>query len=121
MTRPQPLVFDHTAIIALFNGHRKAFGHYNRADLGKVSLVLPAAAVAEANQTIHGVWKTWEAVLYPEAVTVAPLDEHSALEAGLLGEVAIGHAVYEARAVRGVIVTCDPDPYRHTDQTLLVI
>lgn len=121
MTRPQPLVFDHTAIIALFRGHRKAFGHYNRADVGQVFLVLPAAAVAEANLTIHGVWKTWEALLYPEAVTVAPLDEHSALEAGLLGDIAIGHAMYEARAVRGLVVTSNPDPYRHTDQALLVI
>lgn len=121
MTRPQPLIFDHTAIIALFNGHRKAFGHYHRADVGQVTLVLPAAAMAEANRTIHGVWKTWEAVLYPEAVMVAPLDAHSALEAGLLGDIAIGHAVYEARAARGLIVTSHPDPYRRTDQALLVI
>lgn len=121
MTRPQPLVFDHTAIIALFKGHRRATWHYKRADAGQVSLVLPAAAVAEANRAIHGVWKTWEAVLYPEDVTVAPLDEHAALEAGLLGKIVPGHAVYEARAIRGLVVTTDPDPYRHTDQALLVI
>lgn len=117
----QPLVFDHTAIIALFKAHRSAIGHYLRADAGQVSIVLPAAAVAEANRTIHSVWKTWEAVLYPEKVTVAPLDEHSALEAGLLGEIAIGHAVYEARAVRGLVVTADPDPYRRIEQALFVI
>lgn len=97
----QPLVFDHTAIVALLRADHTAFEYWTLADAQEVRIILPAAAVAEANRMLRASWNAWQAVLYPQAVTVSPLDEHTAVEAGLHGDVAVGHVVYEARAVAG--------------------
>lgn len=95
--------------------------YWNRADAGEVRIILPAAAVAEANRMLRASWNTWEAVLYPGAVTVSPLDEHTAVEAGLYGDVATGHVTYEARAVGDVVVTQARGAYQDTKLPLLVI
>lgn len=122
----QPLIFDHTAIIALFRGYPAVYHYWTRADAGEVRIVLPAAAVAEANRMLRAPWNAWEAVLFPNpdapgAVSVSPLDEHTAVEAGLHGDAATGHVTYEARAVRGVVVTQTRGAYQDAELSVLVI
>jgi hypothetical protein len=43
----EPRVFDHTALIALFDGNDLAFQLWWEADRGAANLVLPATAVTE--------------------------------------------------------------------------
>lgn len=52
----------------------------------------------------------------------APLDPHVAIEIhDLVGDVATRHTVYEARLMRGVVMTCDPGVYRGHTVPLLVV
>jgi hypothetical protein len=60
-------VFDHTAITALFRGNDAAFRVWRDADNDKLTLILPAIAVAEANTLIGGNSDTWRAILHPVA------------------------------------------------------
>jgi hypothetical protein len=120
------LVFDHTALIALFRGYPAVYHYWERADAGELRIILPAAAVAEANRMLRAPWSAWEAVLFPnpdvpEAVAVSPLDEHTAVEAGLQGDAATGHVTYEARLVRGVVVTQARGAYQESGLSVLVI
>jgi hypothetical protein len=122
----QPLIFDQTAIIALFRSHPGVYHYWTLADAGEARIVLPAAAVAEANRMLRAPWNAWEAVLFPNpdapgAVAVAPLDEHTAVEAGQHGDVATGHVTYEARQIHGVVVTQAGGAYQESAVSLLVI
>ena len=40
----QPLVYDSSALIALFDAHPLAFAYWKRADAGAITLVFPALA-----------------------------------------------------------------------------
>lgn len=122
----QPLIFDHTAIIALFRSHPAVYHYWTLADAGEVRIVLPAAAMADANRMLRAPWNAWEAMLFPNAdvpgaVTVSPLDEHTAVEAGLHGDVATGHVTYEARQIQGVVVTQARGAYQDWAVSVLVV
>src|SRR6266704_1051014 len=79
-------------------------------------LVMPAAAVAEANHLIGADHDAWSALLYPADVTVAPLDSAQAIDTGTRpGPLVTRHVVYEARAVAGIIVTRAPWQYTAND------
>ena len=117
-----PSIFDHTALIALFDAHPEAFALWEEADRGETPLVMPAVAVAEANHLIGADHNAWAALLFPAAVTVAPLDSAQAIDTGLQsGSVVARHVVYEARAVAGIIVTRAPWQYRPDDAPIRVI
>jgi hypothetical protein len=58
-------VFDHTAIIALFQGSTPAFRVWQAAEDDKLTLILPAVAVAEANGVIGADSNAWRAILDP--------------------------------------------------------
>jgi hypothetical protein len=105
-------VFDHTALVALFDAHAALVTLWQEADRGDGHLVLPAAAVAEANHTLGASHDAWSALLYPPDVTVAPLDSAQAIDSGTQpGSLAVRHVIYEAHALAGVIVTRAPWQY----------
>lgn len=113
---PQPRVLDHTALVALFDGNTRAFQLWLEAERGERALILPAAAVAEANHLIGADHNAWSALLYPANVTVAPLDSSQAIDAGRrTGCLVTRHVVYEARAVAGITVTRTPWQYTPDD------
>jgi hypothetical protein len=72
----EPRVFDHTAIIALFAGNQLAYGLWQQADKDELTIIMPAAAVAEANNMIGGTGDTWHVVLDPDRVVVTPHDRY---------------------------------------------
>jgi hypothetical protein len=105
-------VFDHTAIVALFQGDEHAFRLWELADADQLTLVMPALAVAEANHFLGGTSDTWRAILDPGRVVVTPLDESTAIETGrAVGSVVIRQVVREASQVQGEIVTRAPWQY----------
>jgi hypothetical protein len=117
-----PSVFDHTALVALFNGHPEAFALWEEADRGETQMVMPAVAVAEANHLIGTDHNAWTALLFPADVTVAPLDSSQAIDIGACpGGLVARHVVYEAHAVEGVIVTQAPWQYTEGDGPMRVI
>lgn len=118
----RPRILDTSAIIALFDAYPPVFDLIASAEVNEATIVLPAAAVAEANRKIRGSFGVWEPVLLTAGLTVMPLDPHVAIEIhDLVGDVATRHTVYEARLLRGVVVTCDPGVYRGHTVPLLVV
>src|SRR2546423_11264687 len=111
-----PSVFDHTALVALFDAHPKALDLWRLADQGVTQLVMPAAAVAEANHLIGATHNAWSALLFPADVTVAPLDSAQAVDTGRrAGALAVRQVVHEAQAVVGGLITPAPWQYRHDE------
>jgi hypothetical protein len=85
---------------------------WQRADRDELTLVMPAAAVAEANHVLGGDSNTWRAVLDPGRVVVTPLDESTAIDTGQHpGGLVVRHVAHEARQIRGAIVTRAPWQY----------
>ena len=108
----EPRILDHTALIALFDGSSRAFDLWEKADQDLLTLILPTAAVAEANHVLGGTIDTWRAVLDPPRVIVTPLDLSTAIDsAPQSGTLAVRHVIHEARQVRGAIITRAPWQY----------
>jgi hypothetical protein len=105
-------VFDHTSIVALFQGNDQAFRVWQAAEADKLTLILPAVAVAEAYTTIGADSNAWRAILDPGRVVVTPLDESTAIDLGrTVGSLVIRHVVREASQTQGEIVTAAPWQY----------
>jgi len=105
-------VFDHTAIIALFQGSTPAFRVWEAAEADKLTLILPAVAVAEANGVIGADSNAWRSILDPGRVIVTPLDESTAIEVGKApGSLVLNHVIHEATHTQGEIVTAMPWKY----------
>jgi hypothetical protein len=105
-------VFDHTAIVALFQGNDQAFRVWRAADNDRLTLVLPAVAVAQANTVLGADSNAWRAILDPGRVVVTPLDESTAIEVGTaVGSLVVRHVVREASQTQGEIVTGAPWQY----------
>jgi hypothetical protein len=105
-------VFDHTAIIALFQGSTPAFRVWEAAESDKLTLILPAVAVAEANGVIGADSNAWRAILDPGRVIVTPLDESTAIEVGKApGSLVLNHVIHEATHTQGEIITAAPWKY----------
>jgi len=118
----QPWVFDHTALVALFDGRETALGLWYEADRGERSVVMPAVAVAEANHMIGANHDAWTALLFPPDVVVTPLDSLHAIDSGRRpGGLVARHVVCEARAVDGIIVTRAPWQYGPDDPSIRAI
>lgn len=110
MTRP--LVFDSSALIALFEANDLAYRIWTRADQGKRLLIVPAGAVLEANQTLKATDNAWSVLLYPRDVIPTTLSPAVAIEIGpWSGTIGQRHATYEAITVGGIVVTRNPDGY----------
>jgi hypothetical protein len=105
-------VFDHTAIVALFQGSTPAFRVWQAAEDDKLTLILPAVAVAEANAVLGADSNAWRAILDPGRVVVTPLDESTAIEVGMgVGSLVLSHVIHEAGHTQGEIVTAAPWKY----------
>lgn len=106
------VVFDATALHALFQANTRAFDYWSMADTGDVGVIFPAAAVASANRLLQAGWDAWSAMWWPERVEVAPLDGSSAVELAALGaDLAVAHVIFEARHVGGAVLTSRPQDY----------
>jgi hypothetical protein len=105
-------VFDHTAIVSLFQGNTQAFRVWRAAENDQLTLILPAVAVAEANNVLGADSNAWRAILHSGRVVVAPLDGSTAIATGMTaGNLVIRHVVHEATQTQGEIVTRAPWQY----------
>ncbi len=105
-------VLDASALIALFQGHPKLGEWLGWAEHGRVSLLLPAACIAEAERVVQAGPRGWEAILLTPGLHSLPLVEHEAIEVGRWpGTLGARHAVYEAWSLRSVVLTSDARAY----------
>jgi hypothetical protein len=105
-------VFDHTAVIALFDGNDQVFRLWQQANDDELTLVMPAVAVAEANNVIGATSNAWRPVLDASGVVVTPLDQSTAIDTATgIGSLIVRHVLHEAREIRGGIVTGAPWQY----------
>lgn len=106
------LIFDATALVALFHSHPPVQALWKRADEGATELGFPALAIVEAATMLEAPATAWSSVLWPPAITVLPLDVTVAVEIGAwLGTFAARHALWEARHMDCPIVTRDAALY----------
>lgn len=114
------LVYDTTALLALFRAQVRAYDYWHMADRGEIGIIFPGAAVAEANRFQQETWNAWSVMFWPDQVNVAPLDGTAAVEmAGLPGGLGVAHTIWEAKQVEGVVLTGRPQDYAGTDVPVL--
>lgn len=105
-------VFDHTAIVALFQGGTDVYGLFQGVERGNYQILLPASAMAEASHALGLDDPAWEAVLLTRNVKVHALDQSAAItSAQFAGEMPVRHVIYEAQEVRGIVATVAPGLY----------
>jgi hypothetical protein len=75
----QPIVFDASALLALFEAEDTVFDLWYQAEKGQATVVFPAAAVAEGNVALRASYDAWSPVLWAKGVSVAPLDSSAAV------------------------------------------
>ncbi len=122
MTVFQTRVLDASALVRMFDGHPRMLELLLDAEAGNVFLLLPAAAIAQAQQVLQAGQALWDPFLLFTGVRSLALTEHVAIEAGVMpGHIATTQVVHEARAVNGVVVTAMPDEYRAHGVSLTVI
>ena len=111
--RPRsPRILDTSAIVALFAAHRPILDLLDDAERGLRNVLLPTAAIADAEHELCVGPNGWEAVLLTPGLRSLPLVEHAAVEVGPWpGDLATRHAVHEADALHGAVVTRDPGRY----------
>jgi hypothetical protein len=118
----RPLVLDASALLALFDAYDPIYRLWIRADRGELLLIVPAVAIADANRALEASHGAWFTVLAPRDVVTTALSDHVAIDIGPWpGELAARHVVYEAQAVRGIVVTRTPDAYKVGSVPLLVL
>jgi hypothetical protein len=121
VTHQQPRVLDASAIVALFRGHLGIRRLLDEAERGALNLLLPTAAIADAEGELLAGSGGWEAVLLTDGIRSLSLSEHAAIEIGSWpGDLAARHAAHEARSLRTAVVTRDPGAYEGMRVTLWV-
>jgi hypothetical protein len=115
-------VFDASALVDWFEGHRVLADLADQAERGWFQMVLPAAAIADAESELQAGRQAWDAIFYTPGLQMMPLGEHVAVEIGSWpGPLSAKHAAYEAAAGRGVVVTRQPGLYKGLSVQLLVV
>jgi hypothetical protein len=108
--------------VDLFGGHARLGKLLNEAEGGSVHLLLPTTAIAAAEAQLDAGRGGWDPFLLTHGVQSLPLAEHTAIEIGAWpGELATRHAVHEATATRGVVVTRKPGAYEGFEVSLVVV
>ena len=109
----KPIVFDDSALIALFDAHPYVADVWHQCELTGRIAIFPAAAVQVANTVLGARHSAWAALLFPP-VEVVELGSWSAVEAGLVPgtDFASSHRIVEAEAAGAAILTRRPDTYR---------
>src|SRR4051812_36002798 len=100
MTRHAPLVFDYSAMIDLFAGHRVLGQMLDAAERGDLLLLFPTVSIAQAESEIHVGLRLWRPFLLTHGVRSIALPEHVAIEAGSWpAPILVGQVVHEALSV----------------------
>jgi hypothetical protein len=108
----RPLLFDHTALMALFHGQPRVSRLFFWAEHEAVTVLLPAAAMGAANSWLKATDDAWMALLLTPNVEPLDLSPSGALAAARRGsDLAVGHTSVEAAATGGTIVTSIPEVY----------
>ena len=110
----RPLLFDDTALLALFDAYLPVARMWERAEAERRPVLVPAGAVFAANSRLRAAEQAWDAVLGADHVTVLELTPSRALAASSYSwDVAVGHASVEARDVDATVVTARFGAYDH--------
>jgi predicted nucleic acid-binding protein len=108
----RPLVFDASALVALFRGNERVSALWFDAEAANVAVLLPAAAIAIANQQLRASDDAWTALLLTGNVHAMDLTPAVALGASRFrGDLAVAHSSYEASATDATIVTATAQAY----------
>lgn len=122
MRHRPPRILDASAIVALFESHPKLNELFDGAEQGRLNLLLPTTAIADAERKLRAGPGGWEPVLLTGGVRSLPLAEHTAIEVGQWpGDLAVRHAAHEAEALRAAVVTRKPGAYEGLQVPLLVV
>ncbi len=115
------LIFDASALVALFRGHAGLYDLLDQAVSGQAAVGIPAVCICEAEAVLRAA-TGWDAILITPRVRSIPLDENAAIEIGAWpGSLAVRHAVREARTIEATVVTTSPEAYRGLNVPLLVV
>lgn len=115
-------ILDTSAILALFEAYPPVLKRVADAEAGRLNLVMPAASIADAEAHVRAGTDGWEGVLLTRGLASLPLTEHAAIEVGQWpGDLATRHAVHEAQALGGLIVTRKPGVYEGHQVALVVV
>jgi hypothetical protein len=109
-----PIVFDDSALIALFGGHPYVSDVYAQCEITRRPALFPATAILSANGHLVASHDAWSAVLMSRSVVVLDLTAAVAVAAGLeqLVDSATAHCIVEAEATSGAVLTDRPESYR---------
>jgi hypothetical protein len=117
-----PRILDASALVRLFDGHPQLLRMLDDAEAGRVFLLLPTAAIAQAQRALRAESRLWDPFLLFAGVRALELTEHTAIEAGLLeGPIAVTQGVYEARMMNAAVVTAMPQAYTGHPVALAVV
>lgn len=107
-----PLLFDASALIALFEVHPRVYRAWDAAPKQGRAVLLPSTAIAVANHQLNATDNAWEPILHDDRVLVLDLTATTALGTSRYpGGLAVAHASFEAAATGAVIVTATPSMY----------
>lgn len=117
-----PLVFDTSALVALFAGVPQMEDLLEAAHGGESTVILPAAAMADAEAQVRAGKNGWEAILRTDNLYPMDLSTGTAVEIGAQpGTLAARHAAHEAFEAGATIVTRDRAAYDGLLVRLLVV
>lgn len=118
-------------MIALFSGHPELMRLLDLAEAGRVFLLLPTVAVAEAEAALKAGARLWTPFLMSRGINTLDLTLHTAIESARLadqeapgavaGPLMVGQLVFEAQALNAVVVTQVPQMYAGYDVALMSV
>jgi len=110
----KPIVFDDTAMVALFDAHPYVLEVYHISEVTGRHLLFPATAVLAANFRTAASADAWEAILLGPHVVPLDLTAAGAITASSAGggDPTVAHCIAEATAAQAAILTNQPDVYR---------